>query len=190
MKTIISSIAIAFVLSAGVANADAVSDALTAAQAAYANGQLGQAAAELTNATRALQSIQSAKLASTLPQSIDGWTMTMGENGSGAMGLFGGAVGTIADANYSHSDGRSFTITLTADSPMVASMAGILGSPQMMAMMGQVVKVGSVDMLNQDGSLSAMIANRILVQAQGADTADMAAILATIDFAKLAQFDQ
>jgi hypothetical protein len=190
MKNFFAATAIALAFSAGTAQADAVTDALTAAQAAYASGQLGQTAAELTNATRAVQAIQQERLASTLPQPAEGWTMTMGERAVGAAGLFGGMVGTMADASYSHSDGRSFAITLTADSPTVAGMAGILGNPQMMAMMGKVIKVGAIDMLDQDGSLSALIANRVLLQAQGADVADMTAQLATMDFAKLAQFDQ
>lgn len=190
MQKFLASSAIALAFSAGVARADAVTDALAAAQAAYASGQLGQTAAELTKATRAVQALQQARLASMLPQSSGEWTVTLGENAMDAAGIFGGMVGTMADATYSHSDGRSFTITLTADSPTVASMAGILGNPQMMAMMENVVKVGAVDMLDQDGSLSALIANRVLLQAQGADVADMSAILGTMDFAKLAQFDQ
>lgn len=190
MKNFFAASAIAVIFSAATAQADAVTDALTAAQAAYAGGQLGQTAAELTNATRAVQAIQQERLASTLPQPSAGWTMTLGDSAVGAASLFGGIAGTLADATYTHSEGRSFTITLTADSPAVASMAGILGNPQMMAMMGKVVKVGAIDMLDQDGSLSALVGNRVLLQAQGADVADMSAILATMDFAKLAQFDQ
>jgi hypothetical protein len=190
MRTSFAATAIAVALSAATAQADAVTDALAAAQAAYANGQLGQTAAELTNATRAVQTIQQERLASTLPQPAEGWTMTPGESSVDAAGFLGGMVGIMADATYSHSDGRSFTISLMADSPTVASMAGILGNPQMMAMMGKVVKVGAIDMLDQDGSLSALVANRVLLQVQGADIADMSAILATMDFAKLGQFDQ
>jgi hypothetical protein len=190
MTKFLAATAFAVTFAAGAAQADAVTDALAAAQAAYANGQLGQTAAELTNATRAVQAIQQERLASTLPQPAAGWTMTIGDSATGAAGFLGGLVGTMADATYTHSDGRSFTITLTADSPTVAGMAGILASPQMMAMMGKVIKIGAIDMLDQDGSLSALVANRVLLQAQGADVADMSAILATMDFAKLGQFDQ
>lgn len=190
MNKFLAATTIAVAFSAGTAQADAVTDALAAAQAAYASGQLGQTAAELTNATRAVQAIQQERLASTLPQGIEEWTMTMGENAVGDAGFFGGMVGIMADATYSHSDGRSFTVTLIADSPTVAGMAGILGNPQMMAMMGKVVRVGAIDLLDQDGSLSALVANRVLLQAQGADVADMSSIPATMDFAKLAQFDQ
>lgn len=190
MKKFFAATVVAAAFCGGMAQADAVTDALAAAQAAYAGGQLGQTAAELTNATRAVQALQQERLASTLPQPADGWTMTLGESTVGDAGFFGGMIGTLADATYSHGDGRSFTITLTADSPTVAGMAGILGNPQMMAMMGKVVKVGETDMLEQEGSLSALVANRVLVQAQGADIADMSAVLAGMDFAKLGQFDQ
>ncbi|NEX46573.1 hypothetical protein [Pseudotabrizicola algicola] len=116
--------------------------------------------------------------------------MTRGESSVDAAGFLGGMIGIVADATYSHNDGRSFTITLTADSPAVAGMAGILGNPQMMAMMGKVVRVGTIDVLDQNGSLSALVASRVLLQAQGADAADMSAVLATMDFARLGQFDQ
>jgi hypothetical protein len=190
MRTALAATAIATALSAATVRADAVTDALAAAQAAYASGQLGQTAAELTKATRAVQTIQQERLASILPQPAEGWTMTPGESSVDAAGFFGGMIGIMADATYSHSDGRSFTLSLMADSPTVASMAGILGNPQMMAMMGKVEKAGSIDMLNQDGSLSALVANRVLLQAQGAEVTDMLATLATMDFAKLGQFDQ
>lgn len=190
MKNFFTVTAIAVAFSAGTAQADEVIDALAAAQAAYASGQLGQTAAELTNATRAVQALQQERLASTFPQPAEGWTMTLSESNVGEVTFFGGMTGTVAEATYAHSDGRSFNITLTADSPAVASMAGILGNPQMMAMMGKVVKVGALDMLDQSGSLSALVANRVLLQAEGADIADMSAVLATMDFAKLGQFDQ
>ena len=45
-------------------------------------------------------------------------------------------------ARYTDPQGNSFSLTLTADSPLVAQMAGILGNPQMMAMMGVL---GAVD---------------------------------------------
>ncbi|MEH7830537.1 hypothetical protein [Gemmobacter denitrificans] len=190
MKIRLAAPVIALAMWTGLAHADAVSDALNAAQEAYAKGELGQTAAQVTTAARAVQALQQERLARALPQPTEGWTMTQGENGAGAMGLFGGAVGTIADATYSHDDGRSFTLTLTADSPVVASMAGILGNPQMMAMMGKVVKVGATEMLDQDGSLSALVANRVLVQAQGSSVEDMATILSAMDFDVLARFDQ
>lgn len=190
MRQICAATAMALALMAGAAAADPVTDALTAAQEAYAAGQLAETAAALTNATRAVQAIQQARLAAALPPAPDGWTLTLSQDDAAAMAMFGGMVGTTVNATYSHDDGRYVTVTLTADSPLVASMAGMLGSPQMMAMMGPVVKVGAIDMLDQGGSLSALVANRVLVQAQGGAVADMAALLAPIDFDRLGQFDQ
>jgi hypothetical protein len=190
MKNIFLAASIALAFSAGAAKADAVIDAISAAQQAHTSGQLSQAATELSNAVRAIQAVHQQRLASILPQPSEGWTMALDESSSAAMGLFGGNVGIIVGANYSHSDGRSFKVDLMADSPMVASMAGMLGNPAMMAMMGTVVKVGTVDMVDDGSTLSTMIANRVLVQAQGASVEDMAATLSSMDFARLAQFDQ
>jgi len=68
-------------------------------------------------------------------------------------------------------------------------MAGILGNPQMMAMMGKVVKVAGQDMLEQDGSLSALVGGRVLVQAQGMQSDTMQGVLGAVDFTRLAAYD-
>ena len=72
---------------------------------------------------------------------------------------------------------------------MVGSMGAMLGNTQMMAMMGKVVMVGDQPVLEADGSLSTLIAARVLFQAQGAATEVMLPAVQLIDFAKVGVFD-
>jgi hypothetical protein len=102
----------------------------------------------------------------------------------------GGGSGT--EAVYK-SDSGSFTLDVTADNPMVSAMAPMLGNPAMMAAMGgTAVPIGDVIALQQDsdGSLMAMVDNRILVQMSGGDMAVMLPLYKSIDFAGLAKFDK
>ncbi|WP_151719226.1 hypothetical protein [Gemmobacter serpentinus] len=170
------------------AQADEVTDALAAAQTAYAAGDLNGTAAQITTASKAILALQAAKLAGFLPEPPEGWTREVDASAAEGMALMGMA-GNSVQARYEDAQGKAFTLTLTADSPLVAQMAGILGNPQMMAMMGKVVKVAGQDMLEQDGSLSALVGSRVLVQAQGADSATMQGVLGAVDFTGLAHYD-
>lgn len=170
-------------------HADAVSDALEAALAAHASGDLSTTAAQITVAAKEVQTLQSTKLAAMLPEAPAGWTREVSTDGAQGMAMIGMS-GNIVEGRYTNAAGDGFALTLTADSPLVASMAGMLGNPQMMAMMGKIVKAGSQDMLEQDGSLSALVGGRVLVQAQGTESATMLPVLATLDFARLPTYDK
>lgn len=172
----------------GAARADAVTDALAAAQEAYAQGDLNGTAAQITTASKAVLLLQADKLAGFLPEAPAGWTREIDASATDGLAMMGMA-GNMVQARYADAQGNGFSLSLTADSPMVAQMAGILANPQMMAMMGKVVKVAGQDMLDQDGSLSALIGGRVLVQAQGMDKAAMLPLLETIDFSGLAGYD-
>lgn len=188
MQRLFLSTAFALALSAQAAFADPVLEALDSARSEYEAGNLSRAAAALITASKAIQDQQFARLATFLPEAPD-WQRSVDDSAQAGMGMMGMA-GLVAQANYSDDAGAYFTLTLTADSPLVASMAGILASPQMMAMMGKVVKIGGIEMLDQDGSLSALVGGRVLVQAQGAEVAKMLPVLGAIDFNRLATYDQ
>lgn len=174
---------------AGPARADAVTDALEAALAAYRAGDLPNTAAQVTTAGKAVQEQQAARLAAFLPPAPEGWSMESGSDAAAGLAMMGMA-GTVVEGRYNDPQGNSFTLTLTADSPMVATMAGVLGNPQMMAMMGKVVKVGGTDMMDQSGSLSALVGGRVLVQAQGMESAAMIPVLSGLNFAALPTYDK
>ncbi|OJY32308.1 MAG: hypothetical protein BGP11_02775 [Rhodobacterales bacterium 65-51] len=169
--------------------ADEVTDALDAAKAAYEAGDLNGTAAQVIAAGKAVQALQSKRLQALLPEAPSSWTREVDAEAANGMAMMGMA-GTLISARYSDADGNGFTLTLTADSPLVASMAGMLGNAQMMQMMGKVTKVGGQDMLEQGTDLSALVGNRVLVQAQGMEPAAMIPVLEQLDFAKLAMFDR
>lgn len=170
-------------------HADEVSDALQAAIDAYAAGDIGKTTTSITLATQALAGLQNGLLSALLPEPPEGWTRTLTEDYAQTFGMVGGGSG--AEARYENSDQSvSFTISYVADNQMVGAMAGMLGSAQMMAMMGKVEMIGDQPVLNADGSLQALVNMRVLFQAQGADAEVMLPVVKTIDFATLGNFDK
>ena len=168
------------------AHADPFVDALETAIAAYQDGDYQYAEDELAQAQRLLGAIKAQGLANFLPPAPDGWTREIDTEGSQMMGFMGG--GTMAKAVYSGDAGR-FELTLMADNPMVAQLGMMLGNSTMIAQMGgQVERIGRVRFLREDQSLKAIVANRILVQAEGADADVMIPLLEQIDFRAMENF--
>lgn len=167
--------------------ADEITDALTAAIEAYEAGQIGDALDEMAYAEQLLTALQAEGLTAYLPAPLDGWTREVSEDANAAPALMGG--GIAAEAGYSGPGGR-FTVRLMADNPVVAQMGAMLGNRAMMAMMGEIVRVNRENFLDQDGTLTALIGGRVLVQAEGASREDMVAHLEGIDFAALETFGQ
>jgi len=95
--------------------------------------------------------------------------------------------GTSARGAYS-GPGSSFSITLMADSPMVPSMGAMPGNAQMVAAIGSIGRVNRQDFLNQDGTLSGLIGNQGLVQAEGGKIATMVEHLERMDLRELMMF--
>ena len=171
------------------ARADDVSDALKAANAAYAAGDLAGTGSNLAMATQALGTRQSAMLAALLPAAPAGWTREDTADFNKSFGIVGGGSG--AEATYASADGNtSFKMSYIADNPMVGGMAGMLGNAQMMALMGKVIKVGDQPLLSQDSSISTLVNARVLFQAAGAADDIMLPLVQAIDFAKVGTFDK
>lgn len=162
-------------------HADEVSEAIQRALDAYNAGDTATAAEELTYASQQLSTMKADSLAAYLPEPPEGWTREVNTDMSAGLQLMGGGVG--AEASYSGPD-TSFTLTLMADNPMVASMGAMLAS----GLAGKMIRVGPEKFTDQDGSLAAMIGNRVLVQAQGAPAEVMIPVLEKLDFAALEAF--
>jgi hypothetical protein len=182
--------ALTFVFAAALApphatHADDITDALTAAIEAYEAGEIGDALDEMAYAEQLLQGLQAEGLTAYLPEPLDGWTREISEDAGAAVGFIGG--GFAAEAIYASRGGR-FTIILMSDNPMVAQMAAVLGNRAMMSMMGDIVRVNRENFLDQDGSLTGLIGNRVLVQGEGGARDDMVAHLEQIDFGALETF--
>lgn len=166
--------------------ADPFLDAMNAAIDAYQDGDIAFAQDELGEATRLLAAMKADGLATYLPDAPAGWTREIDTEANAMMGMLGG--GTSANATYSGPDG-SFTINLIADSPMVAQLAMMLGNPAMVTQMGgQIERINRVRFMRDDDSLQAIIANRILVQAEGGTPDQMIPVLETMDFRAMESF--
>ncbi len=164
------------------AAADEIADTIRSALDAYEEGDIAYATDELAHAMQLLAAMKADSLSAYLPEAPAGWTREINTEMGAGMAMLGG--GTGAEATY-EGDGQRFRITLLADNPMVASMGAMLGNATLMAQMGKVRRINRVRFLEQDNSLSALVANRVLIQAQDGDPDAMAALLETIDFAAL-----
>jgi F420-0:gamma-glutamyl ligase-like protein len=171
----------------GLAAADEISDALTAAQEAYADGDIQYALDELDFARNKLLEAKTNQLGSFLPEAPDGWTREVSSEMNQGLAMMGGGVG--AEATYTSGSGdESYKITLMADNPMVASMAAMVTNAAAMGF--QVERVGRQRFMVQDNEMTGLVANRFLVQISGADPETMTAALESMNFAALAGFGQ
>ncbi|MEV8465857.1 hypothetical protein AB0T83_03565 [Fluviibacterium sp. DFM31] len=179
--------ALCLLLTTTPALADDVTDTLDAARAAYDDGNITAAIEELAYAQSLLQAMRTDGLAAFLPEASEGWTREVSTEMSGALAFTGG--GTGAEATYSNGD-QSFSITLLADSPMMMAMAPMLANPMLAtASGGKLHRMGSVKVLETDGQLMTLVANRFLIQAEGASTDVMMPMLESMDLDGLAGFN-
>jgi hypothetical protein len=187
MRLLSAALALA-ILAAGAAPAaaDAASEAIERAAAAYAEGRLREAIAELQTAQVAIQQQQTGALAALLPEAPAGFTREISTDLAAGLAMMGGGVG--AEATYASASDR-FTVTVTVDNPMIAMFAGMFANPQLIAMMGgEALKIGGRDFVSQDGQVTGLIDFRILIQAQGAPVEVMSPVLEAIDYAALGRF--
>lgn len=165
---------------ANLAMADEFTEALEAASEAYADGDIDGASEELAYASQLLQRMKADQFAQLLPEALDGWNLDVDVEATAAMGMFGG--GTTATGEYSNGSER-FKITMMADNPSVMSMAGMLSNPQMMASMGEIIRINRQSFVDQDGEITGIVNGRILIQASGsAAREDIVAHLETMNF--------
>ena len=165
------------------ATADEVADTIRSALDAYESGDAQYAAEELAYAQQLLREMKAVGLTGFLPPAPDGWTREDDTEMTANMGFMGGGVG--AKATYTNGSDR-FEITLMADNPMVAAMGGMFANAAAMGI--RQVRVGRERFASQDGQLTALIGNRVLVQASGAAPEVMVPVLEGIDYAGLSAF--
>lgn len=167
--------------------ADAVSDALAAAAAAYADGKLSETSARIAEASAALSALQSAALLALLPPAPEGWTRTENSDMTQSLVVIGGGSGI--EATYRGPDGQSFTLSIYADNPMILSMREMFVNEMLVTMMGGKKTMGGGEYLVQDEqSVFTIVDDRMVVQAMGAPVATMEPVLAALDYAALANY--
>jgi len=165
------------------ASADDVTDTLESALKAYEEGDIKYALEELEYAKQLISAMKTDALSAFLPEAPDGWTREVNSDANAGLAFLGGGVG--AEAEY-RSDNDRFTISITADNPMVGAMAGMFSNAGVMGV--KMERVGRQKFMNQDGELTGLIDNRILVQASGAAVEMMLPLLELIDYKALEDF--
>lgn len=185
MRTLLSAAALAVALLPSAARADAIADSIRAALEAYEAGDLQYALEELVTAQQLINELKTDALATFLPAAPAGWTRAINTDYARSLAMFGGGSG--AEASYSGA-GASFTLSVVADSPLLASFAPVFANPAMMAAMGSVTRIGRHRVLDQGGQLVAVIGNRVLIQASGAEVAVMLPFIQAMDLDGLASF--
>lgn len=185
MKRIAAAALLAVALAAP-GQADDVIDAIDAAMAAYDAGNIEEALDELAYAQQLLNEKKTESLSTFLPEAPEGWTREVDTEMAAGMAILGGGVG--AEATYTMGD-DSFTITMMADNPMVTAAGGMLGNLGLLAGVRRV-RINGEKFMVQDGELTGLIDNRVLIQSSGAEKDVMVSILELIDFDDLAQFGQ
>ena len=177
---------LALTLAIGPAQADEVADTLRSALESYEAGDVAYALEELAYAQQLMMAMKADGLAAFLPPAPDGWTMEVNTEMNAALAMMGG--GTGAEGRYSNGT-DSFTLTLTADSPMVGMFAGMFGNAAVLAAGGaKTIRIGRERFMDQDGQITGLIENRILVQASGAAPDVMLPVIEAIDFRELGRF--
>jgi hypothetical protein len=146
---------------------DDVEQALEAALEAYRAGDIALAQDEVDFAAGLLKQKAASSLSSLLPAALEGWTAEDGEAaaaGAGMAAMFGG--GLAANRTYEKA-GDHVEITVMADNPMVAQMAAMFTNPAMLGQAGTLKRLNGQRVAISDGELTALIANRFLVQVSG-----------------------
>jgi hypothetical protein len=159
---------------------------LQAAADAYATGDLRAASLALTEARKAIDLERGSKLMAAFPPAPDGWTLEVKDFGPD-MAAMGGGAGV--DASYTHSDGRYVNFNVMVDSPLVASMMGMFGSPELLAAMGEVVERPGATFAKQGNDLTGIIDGRMMVSVTSSGPDVAMPIVELMDFEALAQFD-
>lgn len=184
MIRFLSSIALAALCLAQPVSADEVEDTLNSAIDAYRDGDMQYALEELAYATSLLTAMKSDSLSAFLPQAPEGWTREVNAEMNAGMAMMGGGVG--AEATYSNGQ-DSFKVTMMADNAMVAGLGSVLANATIIPGI-KLHRAGRQKFAEQDGELTGLIDNRVLIQANGASTDVMLDLLRTIDFRELGRF--
>ncbi len=157
-------LAIPFLLP-GAACADDVEASLQAALDAYRAGDAAAAKEEAEFAATLLGQKKAEALGAFLPGPLEGWTRQGASDGAAGARMYGG--GLVSQAVYAKG-GEEVTVSLAAESPMVAAMAAMFGNAAAMGAMGKVIRVqGEKAILTPGGEIQALVDGRVLVTVSG-----------------------
>src|SRR5215212_5202589 len=159
------------VLSASLASADEIGDAITAAANAYKAGELTTAKQSLDLAAQLIAQQTAEALVAALPKALAGWKA--GDPDTTTGGGFGFAV-TQASRSYQNAKGDLVDVSIATDSPFLTQLASAMSNPQLAGLMGKVVTISGNQrgIQTKEGEVNMLVANRYVINVSGGGTAD------------------
>lgn len=168
MKKLIIGIAIAGLSSLAIA--DDFTTTLESVRQAYDDGDIAAAKEELDYAGQLLGQMRAQKLQTLLPAALDGWTRKDAKASNAGSAMFGG--GTSANAEYRRGKDR-IKVSIITDSPMLSSMSMLFSNPALAGSQGTMKRINRQKvMVKKDGSITAMVDKRIMVEVKGRGPAE------------------
>ena len=145
--------------------ADDFTDQLDEAKTAYAKHDLGTAQAALNSASQLLRQQRVELWKAVLPDPQPGWKAEDAEGAAAAMALLGG--GVSVSRNY-RKDSETVNIEIVTDSPIIASMSGLLNGLITLDGAKLIVMDGHKVTYNKnENSYMTMIGDKALVTVKG-----------------------
>ncbi|TAG07814.1 MAG: hypothetical protein EAZ42_12400 [Verrucomicrobia bacterium] len=157
-------------LSSASMRADQILTEIEAAKKAYEAGDAAEASLALNQALALLNEKKSGSIGKALPDKIGEWAGAEIEDQSAGMAMLGGG-GVMLSRSYTKGE-KSASISLSADSPMLATFLGMMGNPAMATAMGMKMhRLGDEKaMINEkEGSATMIYKNRFLIQIQNSE---------------------
>jgi hypothetical protein len=167
-------------IGAAVVSADDISDAITAAQAAYARADYKGASAELQAALVGVNWRLSDLIANAMPIPPAGWAVAPPRTETSASAL-GFLTGLVVERTYTTSDGSEIELTVETNPPQLSGLRMYFSNPKIAVAMGsqdemKKIKVCGCDALEQftgDSTDIQILAGKVtLISVTGEDSSD------------------
>lgn len=152
--------------------ADDVTDQIDEALKAYEKEDYNTAITALDAASTLVRQKKAETVTKLLPEPLDGWKALKPESTAAGASMFGG--GISASRSYL-SDKHKVNISITSDSPMLQAMSMMFSNPMFMGQDNKLVVINGQKAIanNQENSLTAMVANKVMIKVDGTGGATM-----------------
>lgn len=173
---------------------DDVTDQINEALKAYEKKDFGTAVMALDTASSLIRQQKAEGLVAFLPAPLKGWEANDADSSSAGSSMFGG--GSNASRTYTKESGKGLAeidISITSDSPMIQTMGMMFSNPMFMGGGNKIMIVDGQKVMqnNDDNSLTAMVAGKIMVLIDGNEETspqDLKAYLKAISINKLEEY--
>jgi NAD-dependent DNA ligase len=168
------------------ASADDVLEALDQARKAYQAGNMAEAKQSADLASQLIGQKNAESFTALLPNALPGWTEEKTDTAAVGVPMFGA---TMATRRYTNAKGDDIEVQITGDSAVIAPIAAMVANSQFAGVMGKITRIGNQRaIVNKDGDVYMVIANKFLVVVQGSGAAsDKLAYAQAIDVGKLSK---